>query len=68
MFNMEIPDPFQIFVSKKYQNYKGYIYDFFTGEWSFKCATCNEPLDAPSKKIMTKIHLYHTRNECLGGY
>jgi len=68
MNKWEIPDPFQTFVSKKYKNSKRYIYDFFTSEWSFKCATCGEPLDAPSKKIMTKIRLYHTRNECLGGY
>jgi len=66
--NLQIPDPFQTFVSKKYENYKGYLYDFFTGEWSYTCSTCNELLDAPSKKIMTKIRLYHSRNECLGGY
>jgi len=64
----DIPDPFATFVAKKYKNYKGYLYDFFTGEWSFKCYTCGDSLDAPSKKIMTKIHLYHTRNECLNGY
>ena len=66
--NLEIPDPFQTFVAKKYANAKGYIYDFFTGDWSFKCNTCDEYLDAPSKKIITKIRLYHTRNECTGGY
>jgi hypothetical protein len=66
--SLEIPDPFATFVAKKYKNYKGYLYDFFTGEWSFKCYTCGDSLDAPSKKIMTKIHLYHTRNECLNGY
>ena len=66
--NLQIPDPFQTFVAKKYQHYKGYLYDFFTGEWSYTCSTCNELLDAPSKKIMTKIRLYHSRNECLGGY
>jgi hypothetical protein len=65
--NLEIPDPFQTFVAKKYANAKGYVHDFFTGEWSFKCA-CNEMLYAPSRKIMTKIRLYHTRNECTGGY
>jgi hypothetical protein len=63
----DIPDPFQTFVAKKYANAKGYVHDFFTGEWSFKCA-CNEMLYAPSRKIMTKIRLFHTRNECLGGY
>jgi hypothetical protein len=63
----DIPDPFQTFVAKKYANAKGYVHDFFTGEWSYKCA-CNEMLYAPSRKIMTKIRLFHTRNECLGGY
>jgi hypothetical protein len=65
--NLEIPDPFQTFVSKKYANAKGYVHDFFTREWSYKCA-CNEILYAPSRKIMTKIRLFHTRNECTGGY
>jgi len=63
----DIPDPFQTFVAKKYSNAKGYVHDFFTGEWSYKCA-CNEMLYAPSRKIMTKIRLFHTRNECLGGW
>ena len=67
MINLEIPDPFETFVAKKYLNAKGYVHDFFSGEWHFKCA-CNEMLYAPSRKIMTKIRLYHTRNECLGGY
>ena len=65
--NLEIPDPFQTFVAKKNANAKGYGYDYFTKEWSFRCA-CKEQLFAPSRKIMTKIRLYHTRNECLGGY
>jgi hypothetical protein len=65
--NLEIPDPFQTFVAKKYANAKGYGYDYFTKEWSFTCA-CKEMIYAPSRKIMTKIRLYHTRNECLGGY
>jgi hypothetical protein len=68
MIAMEIPDPFQTFVSKKYNNAKGYIHDWFSGEWSFICTTCKEELFGPSRKIMTKIRLYHTRNECLGGY
>ena len=55
MISLEIPDPFQTFVAKKYKDYKGYVYDFFTGEWSFKCLSCGEPLDAPSKKIMTSM-------------
>jgi hypothetical protein len=64
----DIPDPFETFVSNKYKNYKGYMYDFFNREWSFKCSGCHENLDAPTKKIMTKIRLYHTRNECMGGW
>jgi hypothetical protein len=32
----DIPDPFQTFVAKKYAKAKGYVHDFFTGEWSFK--------------------------------
>jgi hypothetical protein len=63
----DIPDPFQTFVAKKYANAKGYVYDYFAQEWSFRCA-CKEQLFAPSRKIMTKIRLYHSRNECLGGW
>jgi hypothetical protein len=66
--SLEIPDPFQTFVAKKYANAKGYAYDFFSGEWDMECAACKEPLNAPTKKIMNKIRLYHTRNECLGGW
>ena len=66
--SLEIPDPFQTFVAKKYANAKGYVHDFFTGEWSYRCLTCKEDMSAPSRKIMTKIRLYHTRNECTGGY
>jgi hypothetical protein len=66
--NLDIPDPFQTFVAKKYANAKGYVHDFFTGEWSYKCSACKYDLYAPSRKIMTKIRLFHTRNECLGGY
>ena len=58
----DIPDPFQEFVSRKYANAKGQVYDFFTGEWSYKCLTCKEAMSAPSRKIMMKIRLYHTRN------
>jgi hypothetical protein len=65
--SLEIPDPFQTFVTKKYAKARGYGYDYFAREWSFKCA-CSEMLYAPSRKIMTKIRLFHTRNECLGGY
>jgi hypothetical protein len=68
MNQYEIPDPFQTFVANKYKNYKGYLYDFFTGEWSYTCKACKEDLSGPSRKIMNKIRLFHTRNECLGGY
>ena len=64
----DIPDPFQTFVSKKYANAKGYVHDWFSGEWSYRCSTCKEDLSGPSRKILTKIRLFHTRNECLGGY
>ena len=64
----DIPDPFTTFRMKKYAKSTGYRYDFFSGEWDFKCSCCGELLNAPSKKIMTKIRLYHTRNECLNGY
>jgi hypothetical protein len=67
MISYEIPDPFQTFVANKYANAKGYVYDFFGREWHYKC-TCNEILYGPTRKIMTKIRLYHTRNECMGGY
>ena len=67
MLTMEIPDPFQTFVANKYDNAKGYIYDFFGREWSYTC-TCNQELFAPTRKTMTKTRLYHTRNVCTGGY
>lgn len=44
------------------------VYDFFAKEWHLKTACCGEELYAPNKKVMTKIRLYHTRNECTGGY
>lgn len=66
--SLEIPDPFETFISKKYINFKGLVYDFFAKEWYLKTSCCGEELYAPSKKIMTKIRLYHTRNECMGGY
>lgn len=65
---MEIPDPFATFVANKYKSATGLKYDFFSGEWHLKTACCGEELYAPSKKIINKIRLYHTRNECLGGY
>ena len=66
--SLDIPDPFQTFVAKKYANAKGAVYDFFSGEWSYTCGSCKEPLSGPSRKILTKIRLYHSRNECLNGY
>jgi hypothetical protein len=66
--NYEIPDPFEVFVANKYSNSKGSHYDFFSGEWDYTCSTCGEELNAPNKKTMTKIRLYHTRNECLNGW
>ncbi len=68
MINMDIPDPFDTFVSKKYRNYVGAMYDFFAREWSMNCGCCNEELFAKTRKMLVKIRLYHTRNECMGGY
>ena len=69
MISLEIPDPFTEFRIAKYAAQKGgYRYDFFSGEWDMNCSCCGELLTAPNKKTMTKIRLYHTRNECLGGY
>jgi hypothetical protein len=67
--SLEIPDPFTEFRINKYAKQKsGYRYDFFSGEWDTNCGACNELLNAPTRKILTKIRLFHTRNECLGGY
>jgi hypothetical protein len=55
-------------VAHKYANFKGMQYDYFGKEWHLKTACCGEELYAPNKKIMNKIRLYHTRNECMGGY
>jgi hypothetical protein len=67
--SLEIPDPFTAFRIAKYEKQKyGARYDFFRGEWDMECGACQEPLNAPTKKILTKIRLYHTRNECLGGF
>lgn len=68
MKTYEIPDPFETFVANKYKNVSGLVYDFFAKEWYLKASCCGEELYAPNKKTMTKIRLYHTRNECLGGY
>lgn len=67
--NLEIPDPFTKFRIEKYKKQKGTLrYDFFSGEWDMTCASCGEFLNAPNKKTMIKIRLFHTRNKCLGGY
>lgn len=67
--SFEIPDPFTEFRIAKYEKQRGGLrYDFFSGEWDMECLACGEPLNAPNKKTMTKIRLYHSRNECLGGY
>lgn len=64
MISLEIPDPFQTFLSKKYG---GSVYDFFAREWSWHCP-CGEDIYAPSRKTLVKTRLFHTRNVCLGGY
>ena len=67
--NFEIPDPFTEFCIQKYSKQSSaYKYDFFAKEWYLKTACCGEELYAPNKKTMVKIRLFHTRNECLGGY
>ena len=68
MITMEIPDPFEVWVENKYANFKGMRYDFFGREWTGQCHCCGEELYAPNKKDYIKTRLYHTRNECLGGY
>ena len=68
MVSWEIPDPFDTFVAEKDAKSKGAKYDFFAKEWSMNCGCCNEELFAQNKKMLTKIRLYHTRNECCGGY
>jgi hypothetical protein len=68
MRSYDIPDPFVEFVSNKYKNAKGYIFDFFAAEWHFKCINCPEVIYAPNKKALNKSRMYHTRNICLGGY
>lgn len=68
MTSYEIPDPFETFVSNKYKNYVGALYNFFAKEWHMKCGCCKEELYALNKKTLTKTRLYHTRNKCMGGY
>lgn len=68
MNQYEIPDPFETFLSKKYQNFTGAVYDFFAKEWSYDCSSCGDALFAPTKSTITKTRLHHTRNVCLGGY
>lgn len=64
----EIPDPFIEFVNKKYLNSTGLKYHFFDKFWSTSCGACGLDLDGPNKKILMKIKLHHSRNECLNGY
>ena len=65
LYNLEIPDPFETFVSKK----KRYVtYNFKTREWHIKCACCGEDIYAPTRKTLKTTRLYHSRNICLGGY
>lgn len=67
--SLEIPDPFTEFCIEKYSKQNSaYKYDFFAKEWYLKTACCGEELYAPNKKTMVKIRLFHTRNECMGGY
>jgi hypothetical protein len=68
MINLEIPDPFDTFVYHKYKNFKGLKYDFFAKEWYLKAPCCGIDIYAPTKKDLNKTRLYHTRNECIGGY
>ena len=68
MTTYDIPDPFQEFVYNKYKNYVGAVYDFFAREWHMKCGCCKQSIYSPTKKILTRTRLYHTRNECQGGY
>lgn len=68
MINMEIPDPFANFVARKERRSKGFIYDWFAGEWSMNCGCCGQLICAPTKKTIIRTRLYHTRNECLNGY
>lgn len=68
MIDMEIPDPFTTTKTKQYSKHAGFFYDYFGQEWSFTCPSCNTQLYAPNKYDMLKTHVYHTRNECLGGY
>lgn len=68
MINMEIPDPFATFVVNKYKNRFGARYDFFAREWTMNCGCCKEELFGKTRKMLVKVRLYHTRNECFGGY
>jgi hypothetical protein len=68
MINLDIPDPFMTTKTKEYGSVKGYQYDYFAQEWTVLCLACNIDLYSPTKYDMLKTHLYHTRNECLGGW
>jgi len=43
-------------------------YDFFGREWQGICASCRKELFAPTRSEFVGNRLYHTRNECGGGY
>lgn len=68
MKRKDLPDDFAEFVTRKYANAKGYVYDFFGQEWHMDCTTCGDTVYAPNKKALIKNRLYHTQNICLGGY
>ena len=68
MINLEIPDPFTTTKTKTCSAQSGYMYDYFAQEWYVTCLACSTELFGPNKYEMLKIHLYHTRNECLGGW
>jgi len=68
IYNMEIPDPFATFVAERDKDSKLPKYDYFAREWSMITACCETELFAANRKMLTKIRLYHTRNECMGGY
>lgn len=44
------------------------FYDFFGKEWFGSCASCGIELYAPNKSDFITNRLYHTRNQCGGGY
>ena len=53
---------------KREQMPKYMHYDFFGQEWQGICASCRKELFAPTRADFIANRLYHTRNECGGGY